>query len=110
MYEINCAAGAEPDLREFRLGQHKDVLFDEIRPHVVLRQRKLFQAGPCLVDLGASATNCFSYRKCLYQTKLILSTSIWSEDIESLPEGDRSWLQENSVLVRVDASLWQTDD
>jgi hypothetical protein len=106
--EINCGACIEPDLRMFRHAQHKYILFDEIRPHVVLRQRKLFQAGPCLVDLGASATNRFGYRKCLYKTMLILSTNIWSEDLEDkdMSQGDRSWLQANSVLVRVDAPLW----
>ena len=110
LLEVNCSSGAEPDLRSFQHAKHKYILFDEIRPHVVLRQRKVFQAGPCMVDLGSSATNCHSYRRCLYQVRMVLSTNIWTEDLELLTEGDRGWLQENSVFVKVENPLWVTTE
>jgi len=56
-HECNCAAGAEPDLRDFRYHKHKLVLFDEIEPAAILSQRKLFQASASEVQLGCSATN-----------------------------------------------------
>ena len=42
MHVVNCAAAQEPDLRQFKYGTHEGVLFDEIEPAAVARQRLLF--------------------------------------------------------------------
>ena len=60
IHVINCAAGQEPDLRHYKCGQHEGILFDEIDPAAVSRQRLLFQAGSNGVQLGCSNTNIFS--------------------------------------------------
>ena len=106
--EVNCSTTAEPDLKAFKHAKHSFILFDEIQPSVVLRQRKLFQASPCMVELGSSTTNCHSYRRCFYQVRMILSTNVWSELFPSLSEGDRSWLDENSVVIQVRSPLWES--
>ena len=52
--EVNYASCPEPDLREFKPLLHKGILFGEANAKMVLRQRKLFQAPPTSVRLGAS--------------------------------------------------------
>ena len=50
--EINCASGAEPDLRAYRLSKHGLILFDEIVPQQVASQRKVFQAQSAKGSVG----------------------------------------------------------
>ena len=39
--EVNCASGAEPDLRAYRLATHDCVLFDEVHGSQVIAQKKV---------------------------------------------------------------------
>ena len=55
--DVNCANTPEPDMRDFRRSVHELVLFDEATCSMVLRQKKLFQAGLSSVQLGCSQTN-----------------------------------------------------
>ena len=50
--EVNCASGAEPELRAYRLRKHGLILFDEIVAPQVACHRKLFQAQSAPVQLG----------------------------------------------------------
>ena len=105
--EVNCAAGEEPDLREFRFSKHGLVIFDEINPKTVIRQRKLFQGGPVEVQLGCSTTNCFAYTICLYQVRLVLCSNVWTEQLSELLPDDAAWLSQNIYHVAVQEPLWQ---
>ena len=68
--EINCSAGTEPDLRAYRLSRHSVIIFDEISPIAVMKQRKLFQACAVPVQLGCSATNCHSKEVFLHRNMI----------------------------------------
>ena len=50
--ELNCAGGSEPDLRAYRLREHDCIVFDEITAFQVVKQKKLFQAGPFFCGIG----------------------------------------------------------
>ena len=104
--EINCSAGHEPDLRAFRFSRHGLVLFDEIEAHQVARQRKLFQASPAMVHLGASATNCHGYEVYCHRVRFVLSSNSWESSLADLLPDDRAWVIGNSFYVRVDRPLW----
>ena len=67
--EVNCASGAEPELRDYRLSKHDLILFDEIVAEQVACQRTLFQAQSAPVQLGCSATNCHSYGVFVWRKK-----------------------------------------
>ena len=100
--ETNCASTPEPDLREYCPLRHKAVLFDEASPDMVLRQKKLFQAPPCMVELGSSTTNCHCYKVLVYRQRLVICSNKWTQTIEGMTdEADRSWLRLNSFVLNV---------
>ena len=100
--ETNCASTPEPDLREYCPLKHKAVLFDEASPSMVLRQKKLFQAPPCMVELGSSTTNCHCYKVLLYRQRLVICSNKWTQTLEGMDDGaDRSWLTLNSFVLNV---------
>ena len=105
--EINCASGAEPELRAYRMRKHGLILFDEIVAAQVASQRKLFQAQSASVQLGCSATNCHSYGIFVWRTKLVLATNNWESSLELLSAPDREWVDANSIVLRVTEPMWQ---
>ena len=107
--EVNCASGAEPNLRPFLRAKHQGILFDEATPALVLRQKKMFQAPACWLDLGGSTTNCHAYPLMLSGTKMMICSNTWDEHLQELGEADRDWLIANSVCVEVLGPLWLKD-
>jgi hypothetical protein len=106
--EVNCAsAGIEPDLRDFTPGVHEAILFDEARCCMVLAQKKLFQAPPAPVQMGNSRTNCHGYSVWVHGVKLIVASNSWHLELQEVSDGDRRWLEENSVYVLVTQPLWE---
>ena len=99
VFEINCAADQEPPLQGFNLVEFGLVLFDEVRPSVVAKQRKLFQAGVSEVQLGCSATNVHMYKVCTYATRLVCCSNDWSVHLATLDSQSREWIIANSVHV-----------
>ena len=104
--ELNCVTGNEPDLREYDATQIDLLLLDEMPALGIIRQKKLMQCPPALVQLGASATNAFSYKVWVHQKKIVVSSNTWFEELEELVPGDRDWLNANSVVVSVQSPLW----
>ena len=108
--ELNCSSCAEVDLRSFRYGFHALLILDEIRPDVILRQRKLWQCGPYMVGLGASVTHCHAYEVCIYQTPVVMCSNSWSAQTETLLPEDVEWLRCNTVHMYITEAMWQDDD
>ncbi len=99
--EFNCTGVLDPDLRA---AERHD--FDEATPEMVLRRKKLFQAGVEPVQMGQSATNCHAYVVWVHGVKLVASTNVREENMARLPATQHEWLRRgNSVLVLVRASL-----
>ena len=105
--EINCASGAEPELRAYRLRKHGLILFDEIVASQVACQRKLFQAQSAPVQLGCSATNCHSYGVFVWRKKMVLASNNWESSLTLLSDPDREWVDANSIVVSVMEPMWQ---
>ena len=99
--EINCASGAEPDLRAYRLRQHGLILFDEIIPQQVVSQRKVFQAQSAKVQMGCSATNVYSYEVYVWGKKFVLASNNWDASLNQLSAADQAWIRANSFVLRV---------
>ena len=104
--EINCAGGAEPDLRAYRLSKHGLLLFDEIRAEQVASQRKLFQSSNSDVQLGCSATSCHSYPVYLWRKKLVLASNCWHESVAAQQPDARDWIKCNSIVLDVTEPFW----
>ena len=105
--EVNCASGAEPELRAYRLSKHDVILFDEIVASQVAKQRKLFQAQSAAVQLGCSATNCHSYDVFAWRKKMVLASNNWEASLLELAEADREWVNANSIVLQVTEPMWQ---
>ena len=107
VFELNCASDQEPPLQGFNPVQHGLVLFDEIRPNAVARQRKLFQAGTAEIQLGCSATNVHMYSVCTYRTRLVCCSHDWSVFLDEMAPACREWVVLNSVHVWCTSPLWE---
>ena len=105
--EINCASGAEPDLRAYRMRKHDVILFDEIIPQQVVSQRKVFQAQSAKVQLGCSATNMYSYSVYVWRNKFVLASNNWDTSFSELSPADKEWITANSFVLRVTEPMWQ---
>ena len=111
LLELNCANSAcVPDLRAFDWETHKVILFDEACVEMVLKNRKLFQAPACLIDLGHSPTGRDVYRVFLNDAVLVIASNKWTDEVASLESAsDRAWIIANQVLVVVTESMFQED-
>ena len=108
--EINCASGAEPDLRAYRLGRHGVLLFDEIVAEQVTAQRKLLHAQRAPVQMGCSATNCHSYDVFNWRKKLVLASNNWESSLAALGQPVQDWVMQNSIVLRVTEPMWVGGD
>ena len=106
VFECNCAACPEPDLRGFNSLTHQVILFDEAAPAMVIRQKKLFQGPPVMVDLGMSNTNCHSYKVLVSGTRMVICSNDWTSRKEQLSLEDAAWLDANSIQVKVNEPMW----
>ena len=108
--ELNCATGAEPDLRAFDRELHKAILFDEATPKMVLQQKKLFQAAPAWIQLASSTTNCLGYSVMAAAVPLIIASNTWKELCVELSAADLEWIQSNQILVEINDVVYCEDE
>lgn len=105
--ELNMAGGAAADLRAYDILKHELLLFDECTPAQVLQNKKLFQAGAAMIQMGTSSTNVYAFQIYVAGKKFVVSSNVWCQELPRCSWADAQWLQENSVLVKVDRPLWQ---
>lgn len=108
-YELNCAGEADLNLRGLQPLRHGLVIFDEISPVQVIRQKKVFQAGPTEIQLGQSSTSVFGYSKWLYKMRMVCCSNVWSSVLRHLPHDDHDWLVKNSVHIIRNEPLFISD-
>ena len=104
--ELNCASCVDPPLADFNAGKHKLVLMDEGTVEMVLRNRKLFQCPNARVQLGTSATNCFSYSVYLNDCMLVVCSNSWAVQLSRTPLEGAKWIEANQIYVHVSEPLW----
>ena len=108
---LNCQNVDEPNLRPFERRDHRAIVFDEISPLTVVKNKVLSQAGIEGVECGQSRTSIYSYWRFLYAIPLIISTNEWVDNFrqDQLEEHAKAvdWLLKNQALVVVDRPVWQ---
>lgn len=104
--ELNMAGGAMVDLRDYDVIKHELLLFDECTPAQVLQHKKLFQAGPSMIQMGTSMTNVYAFQVYVAGKKFVVSSNVWSQELRRQTVPDLEWLQENSILVYSDRPMW----
>ena len=85
---------------------HDVVCFDEAKPSMIIRVKKLAQAGVDMARLGQSATNQVSYQVWFHRVKLVICANGWEVQLRDLPPEDVAWLKKNSVYVKVTEPLF----
>ncbi|CAL1154478.1 unnamed protein product [Cladocopium goreaui] len=108
-YETNCSGVLEPDMREYDVLGHRCVVFDEASVHLVLKHKKLFQAPPAEISLGHSATGMYVYRIWVWNVALIVTSNVWTTELEQLAAEDREWLEGNAILIQCSQPLYRQD-
>jgi hypothetical protein len=106
VFEVSCASGTLPSLREFDWNRHGLILFEECTPEIMARERKLFQCPNIAVQMGASSTNCFMYEIFVHRVRLVCTCNHWKSRLDLMPAGDAAWITANIVYVAVNAPLW----
>ena len=107
--EVNCAGVDDPPLRSFVSAQHRLILFDEASCHMVLKNKRLFQAPNTPVIVGSSPTNALAYSVFLGDTLLVVSSNDWEQELSALPDNQCDWLLGNMVFVSVQEKLYLED-
>ena len=103
----NCGPGVLPSLSAFDRHLHDAVLFDEVRPDQVLKNRELFQSNQYVQTLGQSPCNPYAYSIWVYHTAMILCANSFNIESEDLSEGDQKWLQGNMMILNLpDGEKW----
>ena len=104
---VNCMNVVDPDLREFSVGKHDAIIFDEGGPDMIQRHRDLFQAPRHDIKLGHSATGCYCYSVNLWRVKLVVTCNGWEEQLQRLGGADRQWVEANTTVLTVSEPMWQ---
>ena len=104
--ELNCAPCVDPPLADFNAAKHRLVLMDEGTVEMVLRNRKLFQCPNARVQLGTSATNCFSYSVYLNDCMLVVCSNSWAFRLSRTMCEGAGWVEANQIYVHVSEPLW----
>ena len=60
------------------------MLFDEATPEQAQRQNELFQAPACWLGLGASTTNCHTYKVMMSGVKMMICSNVWAEHLATV--------------------------
>ena len=105
--EVDCSGTEYPDLRDFKPLQHTVVLFDEATPTLVLRNKKLFQASASKCKMASSPTNLNAYDVWFHQVRIIVASNKWEQQLNAMCHEDATWINANSVYVRVTGPLWE---
>ena len=105
--ELNCASARFANFRDYDPDVHEVCILDEASPELILTERKLFQAGPQLVDLGNSTTGCYTYSVWVWRLKMVVCSNRWSRQLEALAPDDKAWIEANSVHIPVTTQLWE---
>lgn len=94
-----CIPGFDPEV-------HRCILWDEARAKLIAENRKVFQMPAAFVDIGHSPTGRDIVHVYLNDAVSIVCSNKWEEDVAALSEGDRAWVEANTIVVTVTTPLW----
>ncbi len=103
---VDCASSTTPDVLDFVRGLHDVVLYDEAHVDMIIKNKKLFQSGIDIAKLASSATNNCAYSVWMHRVKQVVCSNVWESELKLLPDGDRDWINKNSIYVKVTSPLW----
>ena len=107
MLDVNCSNSVdEPPLMEYQVSIHNGIVFDEMAAGVMVKQKKLFQAGAFMVAMGTSRTNCHSYNVLMWRKMMIVCSNKWMRQVNELCADDQAWIHRNTVYLQVTENMF----
>jgi len=103
---VPCQNVASPNLKDFRRGVHKAILFDEVSSQLIHDNKAVFQANNDIVVLGQSPTQEYVYKVFLYGVALICCTNQWMTGIQKDSE-EEEWLLANSIVYDCNEKMYK---
>ena len=104
--ELNCSSLELCCLREFRARRHNCFIWDEAHPFLIARNRMLFHAPTCLIDMSHSPTGQPVLKLCVNDDCSIILTNSWNEDLETQAEAFVRWIQACTLVLIVGPKLY----
>ena len=89
---------ALPNISSCHRLKKRIIIWDEVSYKQVLHNKKLFQSGPYLIELGDSACHQHAYSILPYNLQHILCTNWWpttEEELQKLSPADADYLRKN---------------
>ena len=105
--ELSCAGLKDVCLTGFDALLHQCIIWDEGTPHLVAKNRKVFQHPASWVDLGHSPTAQHVYHVYLNDSVSVVATNCWREEVVKLSSADQDWLAEKRLVLSVTSPLWK---
>ena len=109
--EICCSnVDDEPPLQAaYSPIKHNLILFDEMKPALMIRNKRLFQGPPTRVILGATRTNKYTYAAFVFRKRMVVGSNCWAEELAKLPEGDQKWIRANTIYLNVTTPMFYAE-
>ena len=103
---INCQGVQQPYLARYDAAKHKAIVLDEPSAELVGRCKVFLQAGLDGCELYQSATQRYTRWYCVFNVPIIICTNDWSSAAVKIDWELWTWIQENSVHVKVKDYLY----
>jgi len=97
--KLKCQNVLSPNLHEFLTGKYSAILCEECTWQLLWNNKQLFQAAPCVVQLGQSQCNehCYSVW-CWGVPFMVCSSNFWKDSADKVA---RDWVAEKYILCEM---------
>ena len=86
-----------------------NVLFNEVHAKDILLCMKLFPSPPSALTMEHARTRCTARTVWMHLKLVVICTSRWGQELETLPRVDAAWLRANALGIRVPAPVRCTE-
>ena len=106
MLFLNCTGDHLPDVSQFMWGTHMGIVYDEATPHMVWRNKEIFQGLPEWSSIADTHTHRYQSKVCLNGVRQILTCNDWWDRYELLSPAQQEWLDGNVIVINVNDPLY----
>ena len=102
---VPCQNATSPFLKDFRRGEHKAIVFDEVSSECIHANKAVFQANSDTVVLRQSPCQAHIYQKYLYGVAMICCCNDWLANIHRGNQ-EEDWLLKNAIVYECTEQMW----
>ena len=109
MLFLNCTGDHLPDVSQFEWGTHMGIVYDEATPHMVWRNKEIFQGLPEWSSISDTHTHRYQTKVCLNGVRQILTCNDWWDQYAHLSPAQQEWLDGNVIMINVFEPLYTNE-